>query len=286
MKKVLGAYDNVPTTFMPHRIDDGYGLSISALKHCVDKHRPSLIVAVDCGTTSIKEIDWLNESGIDSVILDHHEPLSEGLPRANAVVNPKITESEFPKNYQYLCSVGIVFKLAHALLKLRPLANFDLRDYLDIVALGTVADLVPLIDENRILVKKGLKIMAQTKNTGLAALTEISNIRPPFSAMDIGFRLGPRINAAGRMDTANKALELLLCEDPSSAKEIANILEEKNRARQQVESQTSLEAIEILEGATSGEYDFGAVIGSRGWHPGVVGIVASRLSKRSIVRSL
>ena len=227
MKKVLGAYDNVPTTFMPHRIDDGYGLSISALKHCVDKHRPSLIVAVDCGTTSIKEIDWLNESGIDSVILDHHEPLSEGLPRANAVVNPKITEPEFPKNYQYLCSVGIVFKLAHALLKLRPLANFDLRDYLDIVALGTVADLVPLIDENRILVKKGLKIMAQTKNTGLAALTEISNIRPPFSAMDIGFRLGPRINAAGRMDTANKALELLLCEDPSSAKEIANILEEK-----------------------------------------------------------
>ena len=280
MKKVLGAYDNVAITFMPHRIDDGYGLSISALKHCIDKHRPSLIVAVDCGTTSIKEIDWLNESGIDSVILDHHEPLSEGLPKANAVVNPKISESEFPKNYQYLCSVGIVFKLAHALLKLRPLAHFDLRDYLDIVALGTVADLVPLIDENRILVKKGLKIMARTKNTGLAALTEISNIRPPFSAMDIGFRLGPRINAAGRMDTANKALELLLCEDPSSAKEIANILEENNKARQLVESQTTLEAIEILEGAANGEYDFGAVIGKRGWHPGVVGIVASRLSKK------
>ena len=224
MKKVLGAYDNVAITFMPHRIDDGYGLSISALKHCIDKHSPSLIVAVDCGTTSIKEIDWLNALGVDSVILDHHEPLSEGLPKANAVVNPKISESEFPKNYQYLCSVGIVFKLAHALLKLRPLAHFDLRDYLDIVALGTVADLVPLIDENRILVKKGLKIMARTKNTGLAALTEISNIRPPFSAMDIGFRLGPRINAAGRMDTANKALELLLCEDPSGAKKIANIL--------------------------------------------------------------
>ena len=93
MKKVLGAYDNVAITFMPHRIDDGYGLSISALKHCIDKHKPSLIVAVDCGTTSIKEIDWLNESGVDSVILDHHEPLSEGW--ANAVVNPKITESEF-----------------------------------------------------------------------------------------------------------------------------------------------------------------------------------------------
>ena len=280
MKKMLGAYDNVAITFMPHRIDDGYGLSISALKHCIDKHSPSLIVAVDCGTTSIKEIDWLNALGVDSVILDHHEPLSEGLPKANAVVNPKISESEFPKNYQYLCSVGIVFKLAHALLKLRPLAHFDLRDYLDIVALGTVADLVPLIDENRILVKKGLKIMARTKNTGLAALTEISNIRPPFSAMDIGFRLGPRINAAGRMDTANKALELLLCEDPSSAKEIANNLEENNKARQLVESQTTLEAIEILEGAANGEYDFGAVIGKRGWHPGVVGIVASRLSKK------
>ena len=167
MKKVLAAYENDAITFMPHRIDDGYGLSIGALKHCIDEHRPSLIVAVDCGTTSINEIDWLNESGVDTVILDHHEPLSEGLPKANAVVNPKVSESEFPKNYQYLCSVGIVFKLAHALLKLRPLEHFDLRDYLDIVALGTVADLVPLINENRILVKKGLEIMARTKNTCL-----------------------------------------------------------------------------------------------------------------------
>ena len=117
---MLAAYEYDAISFMPHRIDDGYGLSIGALKHCIDEHRPSLIVAVDCGTTSINEIDWLNESDVDSVILDHHEPLSEGLPKANAVVNPKVSESEFPKNYQYLCSFGIVFKLAHALIKMRP----------------------------------------------------------------------------------------------------------------------------------------------------------------------
>ena len=110
MKKVLAAYDNVAITFMPHRIDDGYGLSIGALKHCIDEHRPSLIVAVDCGTTSINEIDWLNESGVDSVILDHHEPLSEGLPKANAVVNPKVSASEFPVSTSFLkCTLALLY---------------------------------------------------------------------------------------------------------------------------------------------------------------------------------
>ena len=130
------------------------------------------------------------------------------------------------------CSVGIVFKLSHALLKTRPIDHFDLREYLDIVALGTVADLVPLIKENRILVKKGLAVMANTKNVGLAALSEIAGIRPPYSAMDISFRLGPRINAAGRLDSATRALELLLCKDPLIAKNISEDLEKNNKQRQ------------------------------------------------------
>ena len=280
MKKVLTAFNNDAVTFLPHRIDDGYGLSIDALKRCIDDHSPSLIIAVDCGTTSIEEIDWLNKSGVESVILDHHEALSSGLPNCTAIVNPKATRSLGGNNFEYFCSVGIVFKLSHALLKTRPIDDFDLREYLDIVALGTVADLVPLIKENRILVKKGLAVMANTKNVGLAALTEIAGIRPPYSAMDISFRLGPRINAAGRLDSATRALELLLCKDPLIAKNISEDLEKNNKQRQEIESLVSLEAIQMVESDNTGKYNFGAVVGNKGWHPGVVGIVASRLSRK------
>lgn len=280
MKNVLTAFNNDAFTFLPHRVDDGYGLSINALSRCIDKHSPSLIIAVDCGTTSIEEINWLNDSGVESVILDHHEASSDGLPNCIAIVNPKATRASGGNDFEYFCSVGIVFKLAHALLKTRPVDDFDLREYLDIVALGTVADLVPLIKENRILVKKGLAVMANTKNVGLASLTEISRIRPPYSAMDISFRLGPRINAAGRLDSATKALELLLCEDPLIAKNISEELEQNNRQRQEIESLVTLEAIEMVESDNTGKYDFGAVIGNKGWHPGVVGIVASRLSRK------
>ena len=255
MKNVLTAFNNDAVTFLPHRVDDGYGLSINALSRCIDKHSPSLIIAVDCGTTSIEEINWLNDSGVESVILDHHEASSDGLPNCIAIVNPKATRASGGN-------------------------DFDLREYLDIVALGTVADLVPLIKENRILVKKGLAVMANTKNVGLASLTEISRIRPPYSAMDISFRLGPRINAAGRLDSATKALELLLCEDPLIAKNISEELEQNNRQRQEIESLVTLEAIEMVESDNTGKYDFGAVIGNKGWHPGVVGIVASRLSRK------
>jgi single-stranded-DNA-specific exonuclease len=280
LKKILSAYGIEAIPFLPHRIEEGYGLSINALTRCLEEFSPSLIIAVDCGTTSNEEISWLNEKNVETVILDHHEASSLGAPDCSALVNPKATRDLSESNYDYFCSVGIVFKVAHALLKRRPLEEFDLREFLDLVAVGTVSDLVPLIDENRALVKRGLVELGRTKNAGLSALIELANIRPPYSAMDIGFRIGPRINAAGRIDTAGKALELLLSTDSAKAVRIADELEERNRQRQDLERRTTAEALEMIDSGQFGTDHMGLVLGKRGWHPGVVGIVASRISKK------
>ena len=280
LNKILSAYGNESMPFLPHRIEEGYGISVNALTRCLDEFSPSLIIAVDCGTTSNEEITWLNKKNVETVILDHHEASPEGIPDCCALVNPKATRDLSDYSYDYLCSVGIVFKLAHALLKRRPLAEFDLRELLDLVAVGTVSDLVPLIDENRALVKRGLVELGRTKNAGLAALIELANIRPPFSAMDIGFRIGPRLNAAGRIDTAGKALELLLCIDSSKAMRMADALEERNRQRQDLERRTTAEAFEMIDSGQFGTKNMGIVLGKKGWHSGVVGIVASRISKK------
>ena len=280
LKKILSAYGIEAVPFLPHRIEEGYGLSINALTRCLKEFSPSLIIAVDCGTTSNEEISWLNEKDVETVILDHHESSPLGIPDCCALVNPKATRDIAESNYDYLCSVGIVFKVAHALLKQRPLEEFDLREFLDLVAVGTVSDLVPLTEENRALVKRGLIELGRTKNAGLAALIELANIRPPYSAMDIGFRIGPRLNAAGRIDTAGKALELLLSTDPAKAMGIADELEERNRQRQDLERRTTAEALEMIDNGQFGADHMGLVLGKRGWHPGVVGIVASRISKK------
>ena len=280
LKKILAAYGNESIPFLPHRIEEGYGLSLNALTRCLDEFSPSLIIAVDCGTTSNEEISWLNGKDVETIILDHHEASPLGAPDCCALVNPKATRDLSDYNYDYFCSVGIVFKLAHALLKRRPLEEFDLREFLDLVAVGTVSDLVPLIDENRALVKRGLVELGRTKNAGLAALIELANIRPPYSAMDIGFRIGPRINAAGRVDTAGKALELLLCVDSAKAMRMADALEERNRQRQDLERRTTAEAFEMIDSGQFGTNNMGIVLGKKGWHPGVVGIVASRISKK------
>ena len=205
------------------------------------------------------------------IVLDHHECKSS-LPQCVALVNPKLGD-----DYGYLCSVGIVFKLCHALLKLRPVKDCDLRDYLDLVALGTVADLVPLVGENRILVKRGLEQIAQTRWVGLRALMEVAGVKPPLRPSDVGFRLGPRLNAAGRLGTAQDALDLLLTEDAGRARSLAAGLDAQNRDRQAVEMKTLNEAEAQLD--FDPNKDAAIVVGQSGWHPGVLGIVASRISK-------
>jgi single-stranded-DNA-specific exonuclease len=271
---VLRAFGGTPECFLPSRIDEGYGLSADGVTRCLSEHTPALLIAVDCGTSSAAEIETLCARGVDVIVLDHHE-CKETLPKCVALVNPKLGDS-----HQYLCSVGLVFKVAHALLKRRPLPDFDLREYLDLVALGTVADLVPLQDENRLLVRHGLQQLASSRRVGVRSLIEVARLRPPFMACHVGFGLGPRLNAAGRLGTARAALELLLTEDPVRARELAVALDAQNRDRRAVEDDVLRQAEAQLAETFDPERDAAIVVGASGWHPGVVGIVASRLQKR------
>ena len=191
------------------------------------------------------------------------------------LVNPQLGS-----HYHYLCSVGLVFKLAHALLKSHPEPSIDLRHYLDLVALGTVADIVPLIEENRIFVFHGLRQLEKSRWPGVQALIEVADVKAPYTAMDIGFKLGPRINAAGRLSSALESLKLLLTDDHAEASRLAHALDLRNRERQAVERAVTLEAEELVTTQFSTILPKSIVLGRPHWHPGVVGIVASRISRR------
>jgi single-stranded-DNA-specific exonuclease len=272
---VLRAYGVRPHLFLPSRMDEGYGLSQDGFARLFEEFgRPDLLIALDCGTTSIKELRWLKEQGVDCVIIDHHELAPEGRPDCIALVNPKLGDK-----YHYFCTAGLVFKTAHALLKARRLPDFDLKNALDLVALGTVADLVPLVEENRLLVRRGLEALAQTERIGLRALKETAGVDNFIQTHHVSFRLGPRLNAAGRLDTAFTSLQLLLAEDPLLASEYAALLESHNRDRQAVEQNVYAEAEQMLLALGDLEEHHAIVLGSRNWHPGVVGIVASRISR-------
>ncbi len=273
---LLHAYGANVNCFLPMRMEEGYGLSADGVARCVKEFNPQLLIAVDCGTASVQEIASLCRQDVDVIVFDHHEPQSE-LPACAALVNAKLGDT-----YHYLCTAGLMFKVCHALLKRRPLPGFDLKDSLDLVALGTVADLVPLVEENRILVRRGALELARTRRPGLRALMEVSAVKSsPVRPVDIGFRLGPRLNAAGRLGTALASLELLTTADEVRALELASLLDHQNRERQTVEQQTLVDAqkqlSELCDGGPLGHAAI--VVGARGWHPGVLGIVASRLMR-------
>lgn len=276
LAEMLRSYGATPQLFLPLRREEGYGLSRESVDRCREQHRPQLVIAVDCGTSSLEEIAVLKSHGVDVIVLDHHEPKS-ALPDCVAVVNPK---AESSCGFQYLCSVGIAFKLCHALLKTRPAPEFDLKANLDLVALGTVADIVPLQNENRIFVQRGTVEIARSKRPGIRKLMEVAAVRAPVAAGDIGFRLGPRLNAAGRLATAEKALQLLLTRDETEATELAALLDAQNRERQGVEKRICGEAEEELGKIVDLERNAAIVVGARDWHPGVLGIVASRLARK------
>jgi len=262
--------------FIPDRSREGYGLSTAGVTRCLRESLPSLVVAVDCGTNSHAEAELLAKAGCDLVILDHHEPGQEtAAPLSVALVNPKMGD-----DFHYLCSAGIVFKLCHAMQKSRPVDGLDLRDYLDLVAVGTVADIVPLVGENRIFVHTGLKQLTRSRWAGLHALLHVSGAVAPYDPTDIGFKIGPRINAAGRLGSATEALSLLLTDDTNEATRIAAHLDQQNRERQAVERVVTLQ----VEGWVDAHFDpkqhTTIVAGQQGWHQGVVGIVASRISRR------
>ncbi len=281
MWRVLRRLGADAETFLPLRIEEGYGLSQEGVERCVGEHHPAVLIAVDCGTTAVKQVAWLRERGIDVVVIDHHA-LPPELPPAHALVNPQRDCVGQKGALDYFASVGLVFKVCHGLLKLAGEGNgkIDLRDYLDLVAMGTVADIVPLVEENRILVRRGLRQLEHTLWPGLRALIEVSQVSFPVTAQDVGFRLGPRLNASGRLGDAMLSLRLLQTDDRTEAGHIASELNRSNRERQAVEMETFLQAEAQLQETYDPARDWGIVLSGRNWHWGVIGIVASRLQKR------
>jgi len=269
----------VPVDFyIPDRLKEGYGIKIDALEAASRRFR--LIVTVDTGTTCLKELDWAKRHGIDIVVTDHHTP-SATLPQAVALVNPNRCDCTYPD--KHLAGVGVAFKLAHALLKAvdcdRDQARKFLGDQLDLVAVGTVCDMVPLVGENRPYVRQGLKLLERPARVGLAALKMVSGFEydHAMTPREIGFGLGPRLNAAGRTSNARMAVELLLEKDEAAAHAIAEKLDSCNDERRRLErtllQETGKQMLDQCDVANQKVL----VCGGRGWHVGIVGIVASRL---------
>jgi single-stranded-DNA-specific exonuclease len=271
-------------TYVPHRLVEGYGLNTAAVKRLAEGGA-RLLVSLDCGITSVAEVRAAAELGVDTVVVDHHTVPVE-LPAATAILNPHQPGCAYP--YKPLAAVGVTFCLAMALRRrLREAGKFgaarpepNLREALDLVALGTVADVVPLTGVNRVLVRWGLEELARTRRVGLAALKRVAGIAPgAVSAGQVGFRLGPRINAAGRLDDAGRGVRLLLEDDPARAAALADELDRENRARQEIEREILEEALaQAAERVRGGAR--GLVLSSERWHPGVIGIVASRVVER------
>ena len=267
--------------YLPSRMDEGYGLSRDGVENCLKKFPVNLLLAVDCGSTAVESIAWLRERGVEVIVLDHHQ-VSSPAPEAVALVNPHLQRSA-GSTFTEFCSAGLAFKLAHALVKrgretgLPGAAEFDLKPLLDLVALGTIADLVPLVGENRILVTAGLEKLNATKRPGILALKEVAQSPEKLGTHDVGFQLAPRLNASGRLETAEESLRLLLAETLEEALPLAQNLDACNRERQKIEKGIVEEAVGTVRSKFAAEKDFVIVEGQLLWHIGVVGIVASRV---------
>ena len=282
---VLRRFGLDPRFVVPRRLEEGYGLSRGAIDRALEAGKPDLFIALDCGTNSHDELAYLQAQGVDAIVIDHHrskeKPLGEGI-----LINPHVHDGPEDAPWRNLCTVGLVFKLVHGLLKqLRaenhPVAfRVHLKEYLDLVAMGTVADLVPLVGENRILSRHGLQILQHTRRRGLRALMDVSGLKPgqEIQPVDISFRLGPRINASGRLADAALSVELILSEDAAFCVDAARQLDGFNRERQEIERQITEAAERMVEEHYSEAH--GLVLFAEEWHPGVVGIVASRVTRK------
>jgi len=271
LNKILTKFGLTVINHIPHRMSDGYGLNES-VGQLAKQAGAAVLIAVDCGITASREVEILNDLGVDVIIIDHHEPPAEGLPKAFAIVDPKRPDCPYP--FKHLASVGLVAKLSQALLKEIP------EEYLDLIALGTIADVVSLRGENRIFVKSGLPTISETKNHGLSALIDVAKIRgKKFRPYYVGFILGPRINATGRMDSATKSLDLLLAQDAASAFSLAQELEIFNAERQRLQREVVEDAMQMIEQGINFKDHKVIVLHKEGWHKGVLGIVASRVAE-------
>ncbi|MEM9226453.1 MAG: single-stranded-DNA-specific exonuclease RecJ, partial [Verrucomicrobiota bacterium] len=277
----LQAFGGQPAYHLPRRLEEGYGLSSNMLDRVLAGAPPDLLIALDCGTNSANEVKRLRALGVDVIIVDHHES-KEASATDCLLINPKLYAADAA--LRDLCTVGLVFKLIHGLVKhLRQQGDkraheLQLKAWLDLVALGTVADLVPLRGENRIFVREGLRQVSQTKRPGLKALCESSGLArgQALSTADLSYKLGPRLNAGGRLADAAMPLELLLSNTAKACHETAAQLDALNRERQGIERQMYEEALNQVNGDTPDA----VVVAGEAWHVGVVGIVAGRLARQ------
>jgi len=274
LRKTLQILDAETGFHIPNRFTEGYGINIPAL----EKYKAegfTLAISVDCGIRSFEPLEWARDNGLDVIVTDHH--LSDDVrenPPAVAVVNPNQPGCSYPdKN---LAGVGVAFKLAHALLREKGRQHL-VNSFLKIAAIGTVADVMQLTGENRAIVSLGLKDLSITKNVGLKALMEVADCRSDMTSYHIGFRIAPRINAAGRMDVARNVVELFECIDFNEARKLAGILDSRNRERQQIQQQIT--DLAFFDAENLGSQKF-VVVAGENWHRGVIGLAASKIAER------
>ena len=274
LRKMLSMLGSESVFHIPNRFTEGYGINIPALEEA-HENGVSLVISVDTGTTSVKEVEFANSIGLDVIITDHHLPKTgEPLPPAVAVVNPNQPGCPYPD--KHLAGVGVAFKLAHALLRENGLEH-EVPSFMKIAALGTVADMMSLTGENRAIVALGLIDLPKTDSYGLKALMEVADCRSDMTSYHIGFRIGPRINAAGRMDVAKHVVELFEEKNFGKARELASLLDSRNRERQQM--QQKITELALTETETHDGKHF-VVVAGEGWHQGVIGLAASRIAEK------
>ena len=259
--------------YIPNRLDEGYGLNKPAVEKIANE-KYTLMITVDCGISAIEEVKYANDLGLEIIITDHHEP-GERLPEAIAIVDAKRKDNKYP--FRNLAGVGVVFKLIQAISEKIGLEEKEYLKYLDIVCIGTISDIVPLVDENRVIVKLGLKLVEQTRNIGLKTILQLSGYQK-IDSTTISFGIAPRINACGRMGHQEEALKLFLSTNKEEVTQLAEKLNEYNRQRQEKEKQIFSEALEKIKKKSINE-DRIMVIDGENWHHGVIGIVASKITE-------
>ena len=273
LKSFLEANNLHVNYYIPNRLEEGYGLNKPAVKKIADEQY-KLMITVDCGISAIEEIKYANDIGLETIVTDHHE-VAEELPKALAVVDAKRKDNQYP--CRDLAGVGVVFKLIQALSIELNLSEEEYLKYLDIVCVGTISDIVPLRDENRVIAKLGLMLVNQTKNMGLRSLL-ISSGYKTIDSGAISFGVAPRINACGRMGYAEKALKLFLSKDINEVNKLTAELNEYNRIRQETEKSIYEEALNLIQKEHIEEKNT-IVVAGEGWHHGVIGIVASKITE-------
>ncbi len=263
--------------YIPRRLNEGYGLSKDGIDAIKINNNAKLLITVDCGITAIEETAYANDLGMDVIICDHHQPKDE-LPNALAVLDPLKPNCDYPFNY--LSGAGVAFKLAQGIAEKIGRREMPLK-YLDLVALAGAADIVPLMDENRILVREGLDIVNSNPRPGIQALIESSGLQPGnLNSGQVVFTIAPRINAVGRLGDAKRAVELLITKSIDEARTMAKVLETENYERRKIDVGTFDNALKLVESSIDLENDLAIVLHQEEWHPGVIGIVASRLVEK------